>query len=158
MSVKCQMSHVKCCQKGFALLFAVLASSVMLSISVAILNIALREVILSSFGRESVIAFYAADSGAECALYWGTGLDVFSGGKISPINCGGGIQNVGGGGLDPKKSTFNLQLGGNSSAPCATVEVTKNDLAQKTKIESFGHNTCNILSPTQLERALRVNY
>src|SRR3989338_5832622 len=87
------------CSCGFALLFAMLASSVMLSIGLAILNIALREVTLSSYGRESVIAFYVADAGAECALYWGTGADAFSSGKISPINCGGGIQNVGGGGL-----------------------------------------------------------
>jgi len=69
--------------KGFVALFAILVSSIVLVISFGILNIAIKEVILSSSGRESQFGFYAADAGMECALYWdvkglsGTGNSIF---------------------------------------------------------------------------------
>jgi len=52
------------------LLFAVLISSLLLSIGIAILDLTLKEFLLSSAGRESQFAFYAADDAMECALYW----------------------------------------------------------------------------------------
>lgn len=57
-------------EKGFALLFAVLTSSVLLSVGLSIFGLTLKELVLSSSGRESQFAFYAADTGVECALYW----------------------------------------------------------------------------------------
>jgi Tfp pilus assembly protein PilX len=57
-------------QRGFTLFYAVLVSSLLLAIGVAIFNITFKELILSSGARESVNAFYAADTGLECALYW----------------------------------------------------------------------------------------
>ncbi len=66
-------------QKGFALLFAVLTSSVLLAIGVSIFNLTVKELALSASGRESQFSFYAADTGAECALYWDfKGTDVFA--------------------------------------------------------------------------------
>lgn len=66
-------------ESGFAMLFAVLTSSVLLSIGLSIFNLTLKELALSSSGRESQAAFYAADSGVECALYWDIkGFDVFA--------------------------------------------------------------------------------
>jgi hypothetical protein len=56
--------------RGFALLFAVLITSIMLAVGLAIFNITVKEIILSGEARESSAAFYAADSGVECALYW----------------------------------------------------------------------------------------
>ncbi|MEK7614237.1 MAG: hypothetical protein AAB428_01030 [Patescibacteria group bacterium] len=70
-------------KRGFVALFAILVSSIVLVISFGILNIAIKEVILSSSGRESQFGFYAADAGMECALYWdikglsGTGNGIF---------------------------------------------------------------------------------
>jgi len=52
------------------MLFAVLVSSVLISIGISIFNITVKELTLSSSGRESQFAFYAADTGMECALYW----------------------------------------------------------------------------------------
>lgn len=57
-------------KKGFTMLFAVLISSLLLSIGVAILDLTLKEFALSSAGKSSQFAFYAADDAAECALYW----------------------------------------------------------------------------------------
>jgi Tfp pilus assembly protein PilX len=56
--------------RGFTLLYAVLISSILLAIGIAIFEITVRELKLSSITRESGFAFFAADSGIECGLYW----------------------------------------------------------------------------------------
>ncbi|MCR4274955.1 MAG: hypothetical protein NUW02_02820 [Candidatus Campbellbacteria bacterium] len=56
--------------RGFTLFYAMLISSLLLSIGLAIFNITYKEFILTSGVRESEGAFYAADSALECALYW----------------------------------------------------------------------------------------
>jgi hypothetical protein len=57
-------------KKGFALLFSILVSVMVLAVGTSIINIALKQVILSGAGRESQFAFYAANTGLECALFW----------------------------------------------------------------------------------------
>lgn len=56
--------------RGFALLFSVLIASLLLTIGLSIFSIALKELSISTASRQSVYAFYAADSGRECAFYW----------------------------------------------------------------------------------------
>jgi len=56
--------------KGFAMLFAVLTSSLLVSIGVSILGISLKEIQIATSARDSQTAYYAADSARECALYW----------------------------------------------------------------------------------------
>jgi len=60
--------HTK--QKGFTLLFAVLVSTLVISISATITSIAMRQTILSGTSRESQYAYYAASTALECAHYW----------------------------------------------------------------------------------------
>jgi Tfp pilus assembly protein PilX len=55
---------------GYTLLFAVLVTSIVLSVSISILSISRKEFVLSTSARESQFAFYAADSGLECASYY----------------------------------------------------------------------------------------
>lgn len=57
-------------QKGFTLLLAALVSAIVLSLGASIFTIARKQVTLSSLGRDSQFAFYAADTIAECALYY----------------------------------------------------------------------------------------
>lgn len=57
-------------QKGFTLLFAVLVSTLIISISATITSIAMRQTILSGTSRESQYAYYAASTALECAHYW----------------------------------------------------------------------------------------
>ncbi len=57
-------------QRGFTLLLAALVSSIVLAVGAAIFGIAQKQVLLSAIGRDSQFAFYAADTAAECALYW----------------------------------------------------------------------------------------
>ncbi|MDQ5912570.1 MAG: hypothetical protein QG568_785 [Patescibacteria group bacterium] len=56
--------------KGFTLFLALIVSSLVLAIGVSMGTIILKQLIFSNSGRESQLAFYAADSGAECAVYW----------------------------------------------------------------------------------------
>ncbi len=59
-------------KKGFVLAFSLLISSIVLALALGIFNILLKQIVLTSSARDSQIAFYAADAGAECALYWDT--------------------------------------------------------------------------------------
>ncbi|MDO8482854.1 MAG: pilus assembly PilX N-terminal domain-containing protein [bacterium] len=164
-------------QKGFALLFAILASSVLLSIGAAIWNIAFREVLLSSFGRESQTAFYVADSAIECAFYHDfIGTDVFSTStdSISPsfwdnyrsINCGGSIINVGiyhPSGLyqiDSRNatSTFTMNVGSGKAIVVIGKSDPDGDGRSATNIVSHGQNSLNPSDPTIVERGLRASY
>jgi hypothetical protein len=80
---------------GYTMLFAVLVSTVLLSIGIFILNVSKKEVLLSAIGRESAIAFYAADGGVECAHYWNVqansplGFDSVGVQGTASISCGG---------------------------------------------------------------------
>lgn len=62
------MNHTH--NKGFTILLAALVSSLVLSLGISVFSIAQKQLILASTSRNSQYAFYAADSGAECALYW----------------------------------------------------------------------------------------
>ncbi len=57
-------------KKGFTLLFAVLVSVLILAVGASIINLSIKQIILSGSSRESQYAFYAANTGIECALYW----------------------------------------------------------------------------------------
>ena len=56
--------------KGFTILFAVLVSTLVLSVGASVINIALKQLALSGSARDSQFAFYAANTGIECAAYW----------------------------------------------------------------------------------------
>lgn len=142
--------------RGFTLLVAVLVSGVLLSIALAIFNITVKELLLSSSGRDSQFAFYAADSGAECALYWDQKGGGFSTSTPVSINCNGAnIPDIGGIGYD-NAMVFQFEVDGF----CAIVSVTKAESHPRTKIESRGYNTTcdNTLNPRRIERAIRVTY
>lgn len=55
---------------GYTLLFAIILSSILLSVGVFIANITTKEVILSGVVKESAVSYAAAQSGMECALYY----------------------------------------------------------------------------------------
>lgn len=56
--------------QGFTLLVAMIVTALILAIGFSIGSIILKELALSASGRQSQVAFYAADSMSECALYW----------------------------------------------------------------------------------------
>jgi Tfp pilus assembly protein PilX len=57
-------------QKGMTLFISIVIMAILLFISFAVMSIALKATLFASSGRDSEFAFYAADSGLECAIYW----------------------------------------------------------------------------------------
>jgi hypothetical protein len=151
--------------KGYTLLFAVLVSSIVLSVGISILTISKKEFLLSSSARESISAFYAADSGLECALYHNDSADAFSSTTVGGISSAGqsrtfimgdcmgtdGIEalarNVTDGGVGTYTFDFQVKMQNASSKACAIVTVTKDyytdpeyGLLPNTTIISRGYN------------------
>lgn len=141
---------------GFAILYSVLISSILLAIGLAIFNITIKELLFSSLGRDSQFAFYAADTGTECALYWDFVNDAFSTSSVTSIECADTIiPDMGGNGYGVP-NVFTIDL-----APepyCTIVSVTKLDNPRRTFIEARGYNTCDTANPRRVERAIRVTY
>ena len=149
-------------KSGFTLFIAIMVMGTLLLIAVGIVTLAVKQSLISVSGRESQIAFYAADSGMECALFWDVGsqsiASAFDVGEESTISCN---QD----GLNPQNQWV---VGGdvvsviplitfNPSPHCATVTVTKNP-NETTTIESRGYNTCDPENPRRVERAVRATY
>jgi Tfp pilus assembly protein PilX len=59
-------------EKGFAMLLALIISSVVLAIGVSILEISVSQINLSATARESEFAFQSAHAGIDCMWYWRT--------------------------------------------------------------------------------------
>lgn len=162
-------------QKGFTVLFSVIVSAIVLAIGISIANITLKQIIISSAGRESQIAFYAADSGAECAMYYDLKNTNIFNLTVPPsydsINCFNNTADASSVTFDGSVSgsattTFTIYFkdsSGNQTQLCAKVSVGKHDfnsdgIADKTIIESRGHNVCDPNNPRQLERGLEITY
>jgi|SRR3989344_646833 len=147
--------------RGFTLLIASLVSGILLALGLAIYNIVSKELVLSSSGRESQFAFYAADSGIECALFW-DGADAFSTSSPSAtIDCGNSGTPAAVTAIDDSvvfTRSFAFSLGASASDPCTEVTVEKTDAPVTTIIRSHGYNTCVTTNPRRIERAIRVQY
>src|SRR3989338_5580655 len=107
-------------EHGFVLLYAVLVASIALSIGLSLYCITIKELIISSSSRDSQLAFYAADAGAECALYWDVQEKAFS--TTTPTNtitCAGSSMVVGGGTIS------NFSISSFPNGACVDVMVDK---------------------------------
>lgn len=155
---------------GFTLFIAMIVSSLLLAIGFSLSTIILKQLVFSNSGKESQLAFYAADSGAECALYWDrknidgytdfTGSFATSSPTVSEdIFCGtGGTQGTAQVGSfekfrspsdDQATTTFYIDYSDPSNSnqkACAKVMVykwidsTSGIAVDKTQIESRGYN------------------
>jgi len=144
--------------RGFTLLLATLISSLLLLLGAAIFSVIKKEVVLSSIGRDSQFAFYAADAGAECALYWDFRFDAFNAtSTYSGATCDAKqIGDLTFPGLGIAQS-FEYEADGF----CVRVDVTKNAEHPRTKVLSKGYNTsCDDIGTNRrtLERAVEITY
>lgn len=142
-------------EKGFVILFTVLIASIVLAIALGIASVSFREVLLSSTARDGEYAFFAADTGAECALYWDIREGAFGETLVTPECRGNEVEMLA---TSPVRFRFDTNIAG-----CAVVTVDKSD-PTVTKIESLGYNVaCQTLDISPLparvvERAIRVTY
>lgn len=165
LSLKAKSCKLKA-TAGFTLLFAVLIGSLLFSVGLAIAHVAVKEIMLSAAGKQSETAFFAADTGIECALYWdlrvGQDETVFPHSNAEQnrksLACGG-VSNVPislvGESSTSATSTFTLSF---APSGCAQVLVGKT-VSGSTVIESRGRNDCGKGdNPARVERAIRVRY
>lgn len=146
---------------GFAMLFTVLIVSLILSISLGISNITLKQTILSSLAKDSQIAFYQADTAVECGMYYDV-ADTFPLGtdpsSLGTITCGNDDFKI-----DMDQSyvdylVFN-QITSSDTPPCSAIVFDKvtNAGTNEAIVQGLGYNTCAV-SPRQVQRALQVTY
>lgn len=149
-------------EKGITLFIAIVITGSLLLIATGMVNLAVRQSLISGSGRDSQMAFYAADTGMECALFWDvknpSGQSAFATSTGSTIYCNrdGNNQNnqwvVGGASL----SVIN-RINFLPDPYCAIVTVIKNPDGT-TQVESKGYNSCDPLNPRRVERAVRASY
>jgi len=158
--------------KGFTLLIAIITTSMLLIVSFVVINVAVKQLLIADANEQSQYAFYAADAGTECAVYWDladpveSAFDPTAGGNS--INCNDQtistnnqtvltiptqLSQIGGGGAD-LESIFMLNF---EDGSCAIVRVTKNANGT-TGIDSRGYNTCDINATRRFERGVTLSY
>ena len=119
---------------GFVILFAVTISAIILAIALGITNVAFKEVRFSTDARDTNDAFFAADTGAERALF----LD--KGNGCTPLEC-----------------SFTISGLGSTGQSCVVVTFSENGAL--TTIISKGYNdggTDCIQGPNSVERVLII--
>lgn len=149
-------------KRGFVSLFTVLMATVILSMTIGMSSVALKQVVLGSTASEANEAFYSADAGMQCAIMNDRNGE-FDVGADSLISCGIGDLNQ-----------IAIQTGDNqlysvvgdtgfgfewNNGNCVFITVRKN--SDITEIEAFGYNvSCDdvVDNPRAVERALRVRY
>jgi hypothetical protein len=163
-------------EKGMTLFIAIVIMGLLLLINFAATEIAIKGSLFASSGRDSQYAFYAADAGLECAIYWdskpalsafatttsGTitcGTQTINTGSQNPINGTSTTSFIGGGGSANPTSVFGFDLnqGLNALPFCVIVTVTKNP-DNTTYIKSRGYNTCDTSNSRRVERGIEVTY
>lgn len=158
---------------------AALVASIVLMLGSSIFSIAQKQVILSSIGRDSQFAFYAADTAAECALYYDIRLQAFGTAEdptVATVTCDKAADGsdltadttiVDGG--SAATSTFMLDLFGRnvftntaaSATNCVEVTIAKNPTSPFTVIHADGYSTpCAGIttSARALQRSIELRY
>jgi Tfp pilus assembly protein PilX len=163
---------------GYTLLFAVLVTAIVLSVAISILSISRKEFLLSTSARESQFAFYAADSGMECAAYNDLVGGIFSSTTTFPteISCANASSTIPApiivaSSTNPNITNYTFIWSGKLGvSQCFSVDVTKQydtsagRLAVTTLIGSRGYNVgwntaiappdCSAVNPKKVERKL----
>ena len=159
-------------RRGFTLIIAVILASVATAVGLALSSIAFKSVRLSDTSQSSSLAFYAADSALECALYADQQLNTFSytGHASSPaITCAGPTapQAIGFSVASAGASTLkyvSLSPTGYSGGwfpvsllGCARITVFKSSAALTT-LYAEGLNDCRTGNPRAVERGVYATY
>jgi len=159
--------------RGFTLMLAALVASLLTALGLAMFSIAKKEIVLSSLGRDSQFAFYAADTGAECALHWDFKYNAFATSTpyvstSTPATCADQQLQDFPTDWDEGTSDGVSGLGGSSVSSfwfepegyCVHVTVTKQDTHPRTKVESLGYSTAcsDPNNNRRLERAVRATF
>lgn len=144
-------------KKGFILLYAVLIMSIILALTFSITDLTIKERKLSRFGEESSSAFFAAESGMECALYWDL-KDDESWFRYDPsagrsITCNGQTFPVG----NDINGVTEIKLVFSDSSNSSTIVVDKSDTSSTVLLVS-GYSVPDSSVKNGVERGIKVSY
>lgn len=143
---------------GFVLLYTMILSSIILAVTFGVTNIALKETNFSISARAANDAFFAADTGAECALFYDkASSDAFSGAEIS-MECGGNPSEVVLNSSGADSWYFEVNGLGESQRACARVTLTRDQTLFSTTIVSKGYSNCDVNLGNVVERELKISY
>lgn len=167
-------------QKAFVLLFAVVLSAVIFAIALGMTDIALKQVNFTTSAKNTNEAFFAADSGAECALFhdlngaqslFGQVPGFGSATSTVQTYCAGMAVDLNNGDpYEPQTNppngwTFILHSLGTGGQSCAIVNLKKTlgaNQAINTTIISKGYNVgdqnCVSSDVNRVERVLELRY
>ncbi len=145
--------------RGIAILFTVMISSIILAIALGVANIAYKELSFNTSAKDADDAFFSADTGVECALFYDKSAlsdNAFIG--TANMNCANNPVSISS--ITSSFWTFTISGLGNSGQGCAIVTVDKTPPG--TIIISKGYNngdsSCNSLNVNRVERELKVTY
>lgn len=153
-------STIHTTKSGFAMLFTVLVISIIMSLAIGIANVTFKQNLLSSIAKDSLIAFYAADAGVECGLYYDFTVGLFP--KDLPVASAPDTLACGNNTLskvsDMSYTNYIVYRENITDAnkPCRNLVFDKTD-ATVSLVQSRGYSVCNN-TPRQVERALEVRY
>lgn len=146
--------------RGFTLLVAVIFTSVVLSVALALSDVAYRQVVLASTARQSQYAFYAADAGLECSLYWDQKMDEFDY-TTEPLSgsfsCQGQTVSFSApaASAGSRTTTFSIPCAGGGSQSAAVIYKQSTGA---TAMDVSGYNSCTSSDPNRVERGLKASY
>jgi hypothetical protein len=166
--------------EGFVILFAVVLTSIILSVSLGLADITYKEISFGTSAKNTGDAFFASDTGIECALYYdfkwvqtpfGDYENPFgyNGGDDLTLQCAGTAFDFTDGYSTVGPWEFILHNLGPSGKACSIVKVTKTPISGtpnqiQTKIISKGYNLggdntdCISTSPNKVEREIELTY
>ena len=151
--------------RGFVILFAVVLSAILLTITLGVANVALKEVKFSTSDRDSNFSFFAADSGIECALFNDKPPTAFPWPYVSPtsIACASTVPVY-----DVPTSTYSFLVTslGSTGVSCAKVTILKDGTTNPPNIlttviakgYNIGDSSCAWTDPNRIERQIKVTY
>lgn len=150
--------------RAFAVLFSIMLASFLITLGISIFSISLKETMITTSVRDSQIAYYAADSARECALYWDVKRGAFptcvsddcsettEADEITSIMCNGipvdvELTRVNGTlaystGDNPIQNFFKMSE--DEVSPRSHIKITKTWIPNegvRTVIDTFGQNT-----------------
>lgn len=158
--------------RGFVMLFAVTISSILLAMAIGVANIALKEVKFGASATDANKAFFAADTGAECALFHdklvGSSFPIDGVGAATSITCGfdyipvsfTGTATTGSYNFVIPGLLFTLGQGDTS---CSKVNVFKDKsvspilVVVTSKGYNIGDANCDSTNPNRVERELKIS-
>lgn len=147
-------------KNGFAILYAVLVTTVIVAVGLIMSNVTTKQIILSTTGRDSQKAFYAANAGLECALYedlnFSFGLMV-SGSYMPPpdgeIECNGRVIEISDGIGTNGFYKDNITIEFSDSMAIVSVLIDADNTVPL--IISKGYNSTNLSGSRLVERSIR---